>query len=97
MTIRSQDEIVADLIQRADTLEHSARHAPHSKSARIALRLAAHVLRVAALDNSRVDSFSTVREEFLPQLAGRSTVRAYRAMMGSYRKPDLTVHDGGKK
>ena len=54
MTIRTQDEIVADLIRRAETLEHSARHAPHAKAQRIALRLAAHVLRVAAVANSRV-------------------------------------------
>ena len=54
MNIRTQDEIVADLVARAENLEHSARTARHSKANRLALQLAARVLRVAAEQNSRL-------------------------------------------
>jgi hypothetical protein len=50
---RTQDEIVADLIRRADLLEQSAGNPDikHTKPNRLALRLCARVLRVAAEQN----------------------------------------------
>jgi hypothetical protein len=50
--IRTQDEIIADLINRADLLEASARSGKHTKHGKIVLQVAARVLRVAALQNS---------------------------------------------
>jgi hypothetical protein len=50
--IRTQHEIVADLLDRAERLEQSARTAKHTKQNRLILQVAARVLRVAALQNS---------------------------------------------
>jgi hypothetical protein len=50
--IRTQAEIIADLINRADLLETSARSGKHTKQGKIVLQVAARVLRVAALQNS---------------------------------------------
>ena len=50
--VRSQQEIVADLHDRADKLEHSARTARHTKANKLTLQVAARVLRVAAIQNS---------------------------------------------
>ena len=50
--VRSQAEIVADLLDRADKFETSARTNHHTKANKHALLLVARAMRVAALQNS---------------------------------------------
>ena len=50
--VRTQREIVADLLRRAELIETSARTAKHTKANKITLHVAARILRVAALQNS---------------------------------------------
>jgi len=81
--IRTQDEIVADLIMRADILENWARDRKYGKKARDALELAATFFRVAAEHNSR--------DGEKPFDLSRLEIEFRQTEIG------LTVHDGGKK
>jgi hypothetical protein len=49
---RTQQQICADLIRRAQMMERSAALVKHTKANKIALQVAARALRVAAEQNS---------------------------------------------
>jgi hypothetical protein len=64
--VRTQVEICADLIDRAEKLENSARTAGHRKHNREILLVAARVLRVAALQNS--PSYEGKRDNLMSEI-----------------------------